>query len=262
MKRLALLAAFAAAIGLAPVRAAEKPKITSQDQLPRFSYEFKGKVTDVVTQEDAYQQLAPKVRADLEKLLADYDIEDRATRQDVLGVLLSMDLNEGRFDDALQRIEAIRALEQKPATKALTGLLAESFVAAHRAAPQDAAAFHAAFKKLYAEKVGALSWELVGDLIQQVKGSAEIASEAVTLGRLANEFQPAVDKTGVISGDVAETLVSARTSVALWLPLKAERVAVLTAYVAAHKKAKPDIWAARSFDLQANQNLTPVVVGI
>ncbi|HUJ43786.1 MAG TPA: S8 family serine peptidase [Opitutaceae bacterium] len=262
MKAPALSAAFAAALVLAPGLAAEKPKITSQDQLPRFSYEFKGKVTDVATQEAAYQELAPKVRADLEKLLADYDIEDRATRQDVLGALLTMDLHEGRYDAALRRIAEIRVLEQKPAPKLTTGLLAEAYIDARRAAPGDDAAFRAAFRKDYAARLDQLPWEVVGDLIQQVKGSAEIVTEALVLGDLSSQFQPEVDKTGVISGDIAQALVSARVAVAEWLPLKAERVATLAAYVAAHKKTKPDIWVARDVDLTAAQKLTPVIIGI
>ncbi|HUL54679.1 MAG TPA: S8 family serine peptidase [Opitutaceae bacterium] len=262
MKRFALFAAVAAALALASGMAAEKPKITSQDQLPRFSYEFKGKVTDVATQEAVYQQLAPKVRADLEKLLAEYDIQDRATRQDVLGVLLTMDVHEGRYDAALARVAEMRALEQKPAAKLTTGLLVEAFIAARRAAPADDTAFRAAFAKAYAAKLAALPWAVVGDLIQQVKGSAEIGTEALVLGNLSSQLQPGVDKTGAISGDVAQALVGARTAVAHWLPLKAERVAALTAYVAAHKQVKPDIWAARSIDLAAEPKLTPVVLGI
>ena len=262
MKRFALFAAVAAALALASGMAAEKPKITSQDQLPRFSYEFKGKVTDVATQEAVYQQLAPKVRADLEKLLAEYDIQDRATRQDVLGVLLTMDVHEGRYDAALARVAEMRALEQKPAAKLTTGLLVEAFIAASRAAPAGDAAFRADFAKAYAAKLAALPWAVVGDLIQQVKGSAEIGTEALVLGNLSSQLQPGVDKTGAISGDVAQALVGARTAVAHWLPLKAERVAALTAYVAAHKQVKPDIWAARSIDLAAEPKLTPVVLGI
>ena len=59
--------------------AADKPKITSQDQLPRFSYPLKGKVTEIVTNDAAYAPLAAAVRADLEKLLATYEIADRTT---------------------------------------------------------------------------------------------------------------------------------------------------------------------------------------
>lgn len=262
MTRFTLFAAVAAAIGLLPGFAGEKPTITSQDQLPRFSYVFKGKVADVVTQEETYQQLAPKVRADLEKLLADYDIQDRATQQDIQSVLMVMDMHDGRYDAALQRIAAIRALEQKPAAKLTTGLLVEAYVAARRAASHDDAAFRATFAHAYAAKLDVLPWEVVGDVIQQVKGSAEIATEALVLGNLASQFQPGVDKTGTISGDVAHALVTAHAAVADWLPLKNERVAALTAYVAAHKKTKPDIWAARNFDLPPDQKPIPVVIGI
>ncbi|MDD2764879.1 MAG: S8 family serine peptidase [Opitutaceae bacterium] len=260
MKRLALLlsATFAAAVALA----AGKPKITSQDQLPRFSYDFKGRVTDVVTTEEAYRQLAPQVRADLEKLLADYDLEDRATLADIQGVLLAMDVHEEHYDAALQRITVLRALEQKPAAKLTTGLLVEAYIAARRAGAKDDAAFRAAFKQAYAGRLNALPWEVVGDMVQQVKGSAEIVTEALVLGSLSSQLQPGVDKTGVISGDIAQILVNARTTVAHWLPLKAERVEVLTAYIAAHKKNKPDIWAARNFDLRPDQKLTPVLIGI
>jgi len=262
MKALALFAVLAATLALAPGFAAEKPKITSQDQLPRFSYEFKGKVTDVVTGEAAYRPLAQRVRADLEKLLADYDIQDRATLVDIQGVLLAMDVQEGRREDALRRIAVIRDLEQKPAAKLTAGLLAEAYLEARPAAGGDDAAFRDAFKQAYAGRLGTLPWEVVGDVIQQTKGRAEIVTEALVLGSLSSQLQPGVDKTGVISGDIAQNLVSARLTVAHWVPLRAERIAALTAYIAAHKKTNPDIWAARSFSLQPDQKLAPVIMGI
>lgn len=250
------------AAGSAPAVAAGKPVITSQDQLPRFSYEFKGQVADVLTRDDVCQPLAARVRADLDKLLADYDIQDKATLVNIQGVLLAMDLQEGRGESALARIKLIRGLEQKPASKLTFGVLAEAYLAARAAAPADDAAFRAAFKRAYAARLDALPWAVVGDVIRQVKGSSEIVTQALLVGSLTSQFQPGIDKTGVISGDVAQTLVSARTTVARLIPLKAERVEALTAYIAAHQTVKPDIWAARSVALRADQKLTPVVIGI
>ena len=189
-------------------------------------------------------------------------IEDRTTLQDIQSALLAIDLHEEKFDAALKRIATIRELEQKPANKLTTGLLAEAYITARRAGARDDAGFRAAFRQAYAGKVNGLPWEVVGDLIQQIKGSAEIASEALVVGNFTSSFQPGVDKTGAVSGDVAQALVGSRTNVAHYVPLKAERVAVLTAYVTAHKKVKPDIWAARSFNLAADQKTTPVVTGI
>ena len=99
---------------------AQKPKITSQDQLPRYNYPLTGKVADVLTNDAAYAKLAAAVRADLEKLLADYDIADRATMQDVLGTLLALDVHDGRYDSALAHIATIRGLDEKPASQSPT----------------------------------------------------------------------------------------------------------------------------------------------
>jgi subtilisin family serine protease len=242
---------------------APKPKITSQDQLPRHQYPLTGDVTKVLTDDAVYAKLAAAVRADLEKLLADYDIADRTTRQEILGTLVALDVHAGRHDEALAKIRTMRELEEKPAAKLVTGLLAETYIAARRAVESgNEAAFRAEFSRRYAAALAALPWAVVGDVIKQTKGSAEIASEALLLGNIGSQFQPGVDKTGSVSGDVAQTLVAQRTSFAHYLPLKAERVAALSAYVAANQKTKADIWAARSVDLGGTAGLTPVVVAI
>ncbi len=264
MKRLfRLLPYFVFVAGAAVSATAQKPRITSQDQLPRFNYPLTGPITAVLTDDAAAGKLAEAVRSDLEKLIADHDIQDRATLQALQGTLLALDVHAGRHDSALARIATIRALEEKPAAKLTAGLLAESYIAARRAADSgNEAAFRAAFRRIYAEKLAALPWATVGDVIKQTKGSAEIVTEALVLGNLAGQFQPGVDKTGAVSGDVAQTLVVQRTNLAHFIPLKAERVAVLSAYVAANQKTKADIWAARAVDLAAEKNLTPVVVAI
>lgn len=258
-----LSCAVVACVSAVAVWGAEKPRITSQDQLPRFSYPLTGDVTAVLTDAATYQKLADAVRADLEKLLEDHEIADLATLREVLSTLLSIDLEAGRFDAALERIQKIRSLEEKPAAKLTTGLLAESYIEARRRAGiAEERVFREAFRTAYAAKLEALPWEVVGDLIKQVKGGAEIVTETLVKGNLASQFQPGVDKTGTISGDVAQLLVSQRTNVTLFLPLRAERVDVLTAYVKANEKRKADIWAERSVDLTEEEGLTPVVVAI
>lgn len=262
MKRLFLRLAFLAPLLLAPLFA-QKPKITSQDQLPRFNYPLAGKVADVLTNDAAYAKLAAAVRADLEKLLADYEIADRATLQDVLGTLLALDMHEGRYDSALAHIATIRSLDEKPAMKLTGGLLTESIILTRRSGEfANEAAFRAAFRKTYGEKLAALPWAVVGDVIKQTKGNAEIISEPLVVGNLSSQFQPGIDKTGTVSGDVARVLVAQRTNLAHYVPLKAERVAALSAYVTANQKTKSDIWAARAVDLSDRTGLTPVIVGI
>jgi subtilisin family serine protease len=242
---------------------AERIRVTSQDELPRFSYEFTGKVTDLVVGEEEFAALAPRVRADLERLLTDYDIADRTTVQGIVGHLAALDLLEGRYDAALARYAQMRELEEKPAAKLLIGLLGESIIAARRATEQlDGPAFRAAFSQIYGERVRALPWEVVGEELKQSRGSLEIVTEALVLGNLESAFQPGVDRNGTLSGDLATLLVSQRNNLRNLLPLRAERLAVITAYIAEHQVEKPDIWAARDFALDPEAELTPVVVAI
>ena len=262
MKSRLLFALVAACIATVSALA-DKPRITSQDQLPRYNYPFTGKVTDVVTSEEAYVKLAAAVRADLEKLLADYDIADRATLQGVLGVLLSMDVHEGRYDAALQKIAQMRALEEKPAGKLTVGLLAESYVRTRQAGDfATPEAFQAAFADTYAKQLAALPWDVVAENIKGAKAGAEIGTPALLLGNLESSLQPGVDKSGSLSGDVAQGLVGARMTYAHFLPLKAQRVAALDAYVKANFKEKPDRWSPRQVALDGAAALAPVTVAI
>jgi subtilisin family serine protease len=252
-------------VGAVSLRAAaEKPRITSQDQLPRYSYPLTGKVTAVLTSDAAYAPLAEAVRVDLEKLLASYDIADRATLREVVGTLLSLDVHAGRYDAALQRIAQLRELEEKPAAKLMTGLMAEVYIETRRSGEHASeAAFRSSFQQAYARRLATLPWDVVADMVRSAKGSAEIATEALVLGSIESSLQPGVDKTGTVSGNVAWSLVSQRTGLAHYLPLKAERVAALGAYIAANARVKQDIWAAREASLGAGgAALTPVVVAV
>lgn len=242
---------------------ADKPRITSQDQLPRFSYEFSGRVTDVVTNDDVYAGLATAVRTDLEKLLNDYDIADRTTLQGILLTLMTMDLHAGDFAAARAKLAVVREMEEKPASRLTTGLLADSYMEARESgdyATEDA--FRAAFARIYAAKLQSLPWAVVADNLKSARASAEIISEALIVGNLEAALQPGVDKAGSISGDVATTLINQRVSVAHYLPLKAERVAALAAIIEANQVEKPNIWPERDITLAPDATLTPVVVAI
>lgn len=243
--------------------AEDKPRITSQDQLPRFSYDYTGPVTAVVTSDEAYHTLATAVRADLEKLLNNYEITDRTTLQGILLNLMTMDLHAGDFTSARARLATVRELEEKPASRLTTGLLADSYMEARESGDfATEEAFRAAFAKIYSAKLTALPWTVVAENLKSSRASAEIFTEALIVGNLEAQLQPGVDKTGSISGDVATMLVSQRTTVAHFLPLKAERVTALAAIIEANQVEKPNIWPDREFTLSPDTNLSPVVVAI
>ena len=264
LKRLRLLSALGALVALvgATLVTAEKPKITSQDQLPRFEYPLEGKATDILTDPDAYRMLADKVATDLETLITENDIEDATTLQGILSTLMNIDFENGDYDAALARLEQIRELEAKPANKLTTGLLISSIIETRQKDYASDEAYRGAFAEIYAEKINALPYEIVGDNIKGSKGSAEIVTEALLMGLVDSQIQPGLDKTGTVSGDVAQGLVARHTYVSAYIPLQAERVAVMQAFIDANHVEKADIWAARSVDLTEAQNLTPVIVAI
>ena len=76
-------------------------------------------------------EFSAKVRADIEGVLAKYEIGDAATLQGYYSVLSRLDLMGGDYESALARVEQIGALEEKEAGKAMNGLFTKAWIAAH-----------------------------------------------------------------------------------------------------------------------------------
>src|ERR1700684_3746821 len=104
-----------------------KKKVSNQADLPRFSYPVAVSASDLVQSDDAtFNAFASRVRADLESVFRDYDIDDKATLRTLLGAKLDLQELSGEYASALQTVEALRALEEKPAAKLTTGLFARA----------------------------------------------------------------------------------------------------------------------------------------
>ncbi len=259
----AFIALLCAAIQ--PAFAQAKKKITKADDLPRITYKVEGTATELVTNAEKFNPFARQLRADIEKILAEYDIEDKATLKGFKGTLLAMELLAGNDDAAMALIRELRELEDKPSQKLLTGLSTESRIAASKLVEnpkQNVDALRQAFKEIYATRLKDLSWEVVQADVKQAKGSMEIRSENLLLGMIQSQIEPALKETGTLSSDVAETLVGIRSFLQVQLPFKDPMVAALASVIALHDVKKADIWQARDWVLAADQKLAPVVVAI
>jgi hypothetical protein len=109
------------------VAANPRTRVTRQTDLPRFSYPLPASPSRFVESDAAtFAAFAAKVRADIDRVLADYDIEDRSTLRTILAAKL--DLQELAGDDAggLQTADALGALEDKPASRLLSALTARA----------------------------------------------------------------------------------------------------------------------------------------
>ncbi len=254
-----------AAFAQAPAPPAARTIVRTQDDLPRFNYPIAGTATALLTSDDAtFGAFAARVRADVDGVLARYDIQDRATLRGLLNVRLALQMLSGSEDAAaLATIARIRGLEDKPDAQLLSGLRAEAFLKARAAAgPAIGPAFAQAYAAAYAQSLAPLPWSVVGNRIRESKSSAQLISEAIILGGVQADVEPAVTKSHQLSNDLAWGLVNARLALKTGLPLKAATVAVLSRDVAANTAQKPDIWAARDVTLTDADRLTPVTVAI
>src|SRR5205814_6650591 len=119
-------------------------------------------------------------------------------------------------------------------------------------------AYRAEVGRLIAEQLKGFPYPVVENDIKGAKSSAELVGESLVLGNVRDRLQPVVDKAGgTLSSDLAPGIVSARYVLVTRLPLKQTLIQTYSAYLAANKVEKPDIWGARSASLPAGRNYAP-----
>ncbi|HXR56572.1 MAG TPA: S8 family serine peptidase [Casimicrobiaceae bacterium] len=240
-----------------------KPRIEKAADLPRFSYRVEGSVEDMIRDDATFKRFAGAVRHDAESVLAGYEIDDHATLRQLEGELALLDYLDGKDDSALKRVERVRELQDKPADKLMSGLQLRSMIAAQReAGDRTSAAYRQDVGQLIAAELAKMPYEVVQNEVREAKASAEIMSEALTLGYVRNVIQPTAEKAGALSSDLAPAVINAKYRLVATLPLKKTLVDVYSTYLAAHHVEKPDIWAARDVVLPPDKHYATVNVGI
>jgi len=246
-----------------PAGAIELKRVEKAADLPTFRYEIKDPLEQIVRDPAVFARVTEPMRTDIEATLAEYEIADKAAVQGLLGVLMQLDFLEGRYEAALKQADAMRALEEKPAQKLLTGSRMRAMVAALReTGTLNSAAYLAAVARALRAELQSYPFEVIANEIREAKASAELISEGLVLGGVRNVLEPTVKKSGGLSSDLAPRLVNARFALETALPLKATLVAVYTEYLAQHQVAKPDIWRARDVKLGARGPYHPVTVAV
>lgn len=264
----AVLPAFVCAVAviLAPFSFAQAAKkvVKSEADLPRFNYPIAGTATELLQSDDAtFNAFAAKVRADVDSVLENYDIEDHAALRDLLGVRLDLQRLAHDNQGALETVAKLGELQDKPDAKLLNGVETKAQIDAEKATGQTSGpAYETAYQKALADELKPMPWKIIGNRIKERKSGEEIFSEAMLLGMVKGDIEPAVEKSHQLSNELAWGLVSDRVFLARGLPLKAVNLAVLSQLVAANDVQKPDIWEAREVTLTDADKLTPVNVAI
>lgn len=257
----ALLAAtlFFMPIAASTSFAAGKIPITKLADLPPHSYKIPDKPSALLTNKAAILELAGAVEKDMKADLDKYDIQDPTAVRRMYGTLLTIAMLKGDYPSAKQLVAQVRELQDKPAQKLTSGLLAEAIMKARESGAAD---MHAAVRSNLEQSLRALPYQEVQEVLKSSKGSFEITSLNLTQGSIQANVDPAY-QNGAISQDLASGVVSAGYAVNDILPLKDDIVAAYAAVLDANKtEQKADIWAARDVTLDDSAKLSPVVVGI
>jgi subtilisin family serine protease len=240
-----------------------KKKITRAADVPEFQYSINGKVEDLIRSEQAFRPFAAQVRKNVESVLRDYEIDDAATKRGLLATLVALDILEGHDDAARARLDEIKALEEKPAAKALSGLMTRAILDAHReSGDRNSPAYRRAVYAAVTRALDGLPFDVVQNDLKSTKAGIEIASEALLIGQVQAGLDPVVEKTGGLSSDLAHALPGLRLMLVERIPLKDTLNEALGAYLSAHAKEKKDIWAAREVTLAAGGKYQPVNVAV
>lgn len=264
MKKTILVGALVASLLLAGAASAQTLKrVEKADDLPRFSYPVQGEVEAIVRDPQRFAAFAQQRRKDVEGVLATYDIAELSTKRQLLNELAQLDLLEGRYDEALKRSNEIRALQEKPADKLLSGMTTRAIVAAIRkTGERNGEAYNAEVGRAIASELEGMPYLTIRNEIQQGKAGMQTISESLVLGGVRNVLQPVASKAGALSSDMAPAIVRTRYALEYVLPLKTTLGNTYAAYLKAHQVDKADIWKARDVALPEGRGYATVPVVI
>ncbi|MBN1782033.1 S8 family serine peptidase [bacterium] len=242
---------------------AGKKKIVRLDDLPRHTYTLPMKPSETVVSDEAFTNLRDQVGKDVLDILDQYEIEDKTTLKDLYGILSNIALLKGDAEGVLKYQELILDLQEKPADKYVSGMVTRSIAQSwQETGTTDIAANLPVFQQKLEATVNTFPWDIVQDVVEQIKGVYEIRSKNLMIGLAQSQLDPAYEKTGNLSRDMAQGLISMRVFMDHYDLYKPVVVEVLTAYIDANKVEKEDIWAERDVDLKADGHLKPVLLAI
>jgi subtilisin family serine protease len=241
-----------------------KKKISSERDLPRFVYPIKGSASELVQADDAtFTTFAAKVRTDLDIIFRDFGIEDKSTRRTLLNARVDLQILTGEYQSALNTINDVRALEEKPAAKLTSGMVNRAVLqAAVETKATSGPAFEQSFQKHASEAVNALPWDVAQDNVKELYVGSRVYSQSVAIAQVKTDLDPAVLKSGALDNQQAWQLIAIRNDLHFFIPLEPGLSASLKQYIAAHTIVKPDIWEAREVTFSKGEKLTAVLVAI
>src|SRR6201998_1893041 len=180
-----------------------KKEVHSQADLPRVSYPFTGSISTLLQADDStFDSTTSHAVADIDSLLADYDIQDNATLIEILSAKLSVQELKGDAAGGLETIAKLRELQSKPDLKLTVGLFDEAILKAQQSiSSTHGDEYQKKVESNYEEAVNALPWDTVQDVMKSARAMSRLIAEPLILGRAQHDIQPQIDQSGRIPRD-------------------------------------------------------------
>lgn len=200
---------------IAACGATPRPRVDRPDQLPSRRYAVPADVGRLVVDAAAFAEVARPLRADLELDLAQFDIRDPRSLKDRLFLLALLDALDGRWTEALARIDRIATIEVVPADRVMTGLTIRVWADAITRGGEPEA-FRAALER----KLRTMPIDLVRGHLSILRTMGRVFSPEVCRRLVDEEIAPHVEN-GTVSLEEIEAIAFQRYAVVRLVPVGA-----------------------------------------
>ena len=243
--------------------AATKTVITSQDQLPRRSYQLSRLPSELLdAPKSELDSLADALDTDLASDLNSFDIQSRAMRAEMLEARLQIAVHRGDARAAQELIRQVRAEQEKAADKLTYSVFLEAALEV-RSQGGSVSEQRSKLKPLLAKSWGGMPWATVADNLKSTKASLDLFSRNTVVAGFKSGLDPAATNLHLsVPDSMLIGILSTRNAFELVPPYRDDTVAVLQELIDHNHVAKVDVWTSRLVDLPASASGTPVVVGI
>ena len=259
-----MIAAILAAVVLAGQTSSaqgqpDKPAIRSAADLPPTTFVLSGPPSAAFLDDAFMTETVPALRAEGERLLRDYRIEDPATTQRLRAGLAAIAVLQGRPADAERLIAEQRAAETKPQLKAVGFMLGDALAASANGPVEGRCARAAAHLTSLLTSVAP---EVVREEVLVRYGRIQQASPGYYAGTAVGVLDPAYAARGSATVLQGMILATWRMEATLLPPCREPITAVLKGWLDAPGHQSVDIWAAREPSPEAFVGASPVTVAV
>jgi len=240
---------------------AAKRAVTNASELPSYSYDLPAAPSVLLTGPiEPVLALAEALAADDARTLAQFDIQDLATREAILSRAIAAALLRGDVAAVRTHTAQLRAIQERADRKLTAGLVAE--IAVEACASDDPAA---TATRLADDRLKALPYAQVDSWMKQQRASLSTVNPDLAVGAFRQQIDPIVaGNGGKVDQDLAGTIVGARASQECSMRLAPQLAAAFGRVIDAQAAAAPavDIWADRQVTLTEAMHGKPLTVAI